>query len=647
MRDLGFVRVGAATPKMRVADADYNTEKILSLVNEALKKGIKIIVFPELCITGYTCGDLFFQKELYESNLRNVDRIVKFSATEKDIVIIIGFYLIVEDMLFNCGGVIHNGKIHGVVPKKYLPNHNEFYEKRWFVSGFDFIKKIDSVKINGDRVPFGNIIFENKNLSFSLEICEELWAAIPPSSQLCVNGAKIIFNLSASNEIVSKSNYRKKLVSMQSAKNICGYVYSSSGVNESTTDLVFGGETLIFENGILLKEGGRFSRESKLVYSEIDLDKLVHDRINNKTFSECSAFNRDMSIIKVDMDEITYDIDEFGITREFSKSPFVPFTGPGLDERCEEIFQIQTNALAKRLSHTNIKNAVIGISGGLDSTLALLVSYKTFKLLKADVKNIIGITMPGFGTSGQTYKNALNLMKKLGITHKEISIKEAVLQHFKDINHDPSITDVTYENSQARERTQILMDIANEKGALVIGTGDLSEAALGWSTYNGDHMSMYSVNFGVPKTLVKFVIKWLAEKSDFMDGELKELLTSILDTPISPELLPVDETGKIIQKTEMEIGPYVLNDFFLFHFIRNAYNPEKILYLSKYVFEEEYSYEFLKNSLVNFYKRFFSQQFKRSCVPDGPKVGTVSLSPRGDWRMPSDAEVSAWLKKLK
>lgn len=645
MKDLGFIRIGAASPRMKVADPDYNTEQILKLLDESLKKGVKVVVFPELCITGYTCGDLFFQRELYETSLENIQRIVNYSK-ENDIVIIVGFHLIVDDMLFNCGGVIYKGKIHGIVPKKYLPNHNEFYEKRWFVSGFDFINKINTVKINGEEVPFGNIVFESGDLSFSLEICEELWAAIPPSSQLCVNGAKIIFNLSASNEIVSKSNYRKKLISIQSAKNICGYVYSSAGVDESTTDIVFGGDTLIFEDGTLISEGERFSRNSKLIFSEIDLDRLVHDRTNNKTFSECSAFNKDISIMKVDIGEINYEIEKYGITRIFSKNPFVPIIGPDLDDRCEEIFQIQTTALAKRLSHTGIKKVVIGVSGGLDSTLALLVSYKTFKRIGLNETNIIGITMPGFGTSNKTYNNALNLMKTLGITHREISIKEAVLQHFKDIGHDPSNTDITYENSQARERTQILMDVANKEGALVIGTGDLSEAALGWSTYNGDHMSMYSVNCGIPKTLVKFVIDWLSKRGDFADKGLRELLISVLNTPISPELLPTDTNGEISQKTEKEIGPYILNDFFLFHVVRNGYTPEKILYIAEYVFGDDYSHEALKSALKNFYKRFFSQQFKRSCVPDGPKVGTVSLSPRGDWRMPSDAEVSMWLKKL-
>lgn len=644
---LGMVRVAAASPKLIVANTDYNTEEIISCMKQAYENRASIICFPELCITGYTCADLFFQSILYQKNLESLKSIADASK-QIPIAAVVGFYLKVENNYYNCAAFIEDGKIKGIVPKTFIPNAREFYEERWFASGFEISKSIHSVHLFDEDIPFGNMVFcDYKNdIKIGLEICEDLWAPVSPGTLLALNGAHIILNLSSSNEMVGKSEYRKSLVSQQSANSICGYVYSSSGVHESTTDLVFGGDCIISENGVVLDTSERFSRKSTITYGDIDIDRLKFERMQGQTFGTCTNIygyrSRYQHIHIRDINQLS---DEDTLRRTYPKTPFVPSARSSIDERCKEIFNIQSAGLAKRLEHTHTSKVIIGISGGLDSTLALLVCSETFKLLGIDSKNIIAITMPGFGTTNKTYTNAQSLMKQLGTTVMEISIKDAVLQHFDDIGHDENQHDVTYENSQARERTQILMDVANKEKGLVIGTGDLSEVALGWSTYNGDHMSMYGVNVSIPKTLVRFVIEWVMNIK-YENQTLKNTLQDILDTPISPELLPPSEDGKILQKTEETVGPYILHDFFLYYTIRYGMQPDKLLHIAKNTFIDYHSEDKIKDWLILFYKRFFSQQFKRSCMPDGPKVGSVSLSPRGDWRMPSDADVSIWLKSL-
>jgi len=659
MNKIGIVRAAAVTPVLRVANPDFNTEEIIKLAKEADQNGAGIVLFPELCISGYTCGDLFYQDFLYSKSMDGLKRITE--ATEKlSAVVVVGFYMRLENNLFNCAAFLQNGKIKGIVPKMFLPNYKEFYEARWFASGYRIAESIKSVNLFGNEIPFGHLIFadEENDLKLGIEVCEDLWVPIAPGSFLSLNGAHILLNPSASNETVAKSDYRRNLVSMESAKNICCYVYASSGVHESTTDLVFGGHNLIAENGNILAESRIFERGSKITYADLDYERIKFERSYGQNFEEStSAYSNRIGIQKVILSPVRLlDINQDTLRRIYQKNPFVPSDPATVDQRCHEIFSIQAAGLAKRMEHTRSKKAVVGISGGLDSTLALLVCAETFKLIGKDPKDIIAVTMPGFGTTGKTYNNAQTIMKLLGADLREISIREAVLQHFRDIGHDPSVHDITYENSQARERTQILMDIANKEGGLVVGTGDLSEVALGWSTYNGDHMSMYGVNASVPKTLVKFVIKWVMEhrlsgpnedKGYSLDNELlRKTLQDIMDTPISPELLPPDETGEIAQKTEDTVGPYILHDFFMFYTIRFGMSPKKLLYIAKSTFADEYPEEFIKKWLAVFYRRFFSQQFKRSCIPDGPKVGSVSLSPRGDWRMPSDADPSQWLKEL-
>ncbi|HML36819.1 MAG TPA: NAD(+) synthase, partial [Bacillota bacterium] len=542
----------------------------------------------------------------------------------------------------------------------FLPNYKEFYEARWFASGIRISESVNSVRLFGYDVPFGHLMFtdDENELKLGIEVCEDLWVPITPGSFLALNGAHIILNPSSSNETVAKSDYRRGLVSMDSAKNICGYVYASAGVHESTTDLVFGGHNLIAENGNILTESPLFERKSTITYGDLDYDRIKFERTYGQNFEEStSAYCKRTEITKVALSPIRLlDTDKDDLIRKYSKNPFIPADPATVNQRCREIFSIQAAGLAKRMEHTHSKKAVVGISGGLDSTLALLVCAETFKLIGKDPRDIIAVTMPGFGTTGKTYNNAQTIMNLLGADVREIPIREAVLQHFSDIGHDPNQHDVTYENSQARERTQILMDVANKEGGLVVGTGDLSEVALGWSTYNGDHMSMYGVNASVPKTLVRFVIKWVMdhrlsgpseEKGFSSDNDLlRETLQDIMDTPISPELLPPDPNGEIAQKTEDTVGPYILHDFFMFYTIRFGMSPKKLLYIAKNTFADEYSEEFIWKWLSVFYRRFFSQQFKRSCIPDGPKVGSVSLSPRGDWRMPSDADSSEWLKEL-
>lgn len=643
--NFGFVKCAAVSPKLKVANTEYNVKEILKYIDIAYEMDTKILVFPELCITGYTCGDLFNQKHLIDKSLEALVSLTR-ATSNIDTLIFVGLPMIIRGNLYNCAVAIQYGEIKGIIPKLYLANYNEFYEKRWFTSGKKIINNFDEVNINGKYYPFGNIIFENEQLEYKVgvEICEDLWAPIPRSSYIALNGANIIVNLSASNELVSKSEYRRQLISNQSAKSICGYVYSSSGVYESTTDLVFGGDCIICENGSVLKTSQRFKREGEIIYSDIDLDRVNHDRIINISYSDSldEVTHKDFRIVKLGEQACKKEVKS--IDRNISRFPFVPSASKSIQNRCEEIFNIQVAGLAKRMEHTNMTNAVIGISGGLDSTLALLVIYQTFELLNIPKKNILGVTMPGFGTTDHTYNSALDLMKSMNITIKEIDIKGACLKHFEDIGHNPETYDVTYENVQARERTQILMDLANKHNGLVVGTGDLSELALGWATYNGDHMSMYAVNSGVPKTLVKFLVKWAAEHK--FDISTRSILYRVLDTPISPELLPPDKEGKIAQKTESIIGPYELHDFFLFYTARYGIKPRKLLFIAQKAFENIYTEDEIKRYLKYFYKRFFTQQFKRSCIPDGPKVGTVSLSPRGDWRMPSDADFDIWIKEL-
>lgn len=635
----GFVKVAAAVPRVKIADCRFNAERIESLIMAADGEGVQIIIFPELCITGYTCGDLFGQQLLLEEAEMALMQILN-STRQLDIISILGLPVVVNSTVANAAVAIQKGKVLGVVPKTYLPNYKEFYEQRWFTSAREI--REDSVRLCGQMIPMGtNLLFETADTTFGIEICEDLWATIPPSSSLALQGAEILFNMSADNEGIGKHSYLRSLISQQSARCIAGYVFASSGFGESTTDVVFAGNGLIYENGSLLASGQRFSFEEQLIIGEIDVERLRAERRINTTFAASKGNCLAKEALRITADFVNSK--ELNLTRTFNPHPFVP-QGAALNERCEEVFSIQVAGLAQRMVHTGAKTAVVGISGGLDSTLALLVCVKTFDKLGLSRKDILGVTMPGFGTTDRTYNNALDLMNSLGISIREISIKEACIQHFKDIGHDIHVHDVTYENSQARERTQILMDIANQTQGLVIGTGDLSELALGWATYNGDHMSMYGVNGSVPKTLVKHLVEWVAMNE--VDENSKATLLDIVATPISPELIPANENGDIAQKTEDLVGPYELHDFFLYYFLRYGFRPSKIYFLTAKAFDGVYDKETIKKWLSIFFRRFFNQQFKRSCLPDGPKVGSISLSPRGDWRMPSDASPTAWLKEI-
>lgn len=642
IRNHGFIKVGACAPKLSVSDTIYNLEEIKAAISMAEENNLSILVFPELCITGYTCGDLFGQDILLESAENAVNDLCEFSKN-KNLLFFVGVPVKLNQCLFNCAAAIHNGRILGIVPKTYIPNYGEFYERRWFSPAG--ASHVNQVKFCCQDVPFGTgLIFQDTDtpeLCVGVEICEDLWAPIPPASYAALSGATILVNLSASNELVNKASYRAELVKQQSARLIAAYVYSSSGVYESTTDLVFSGHLLVAENGDILEESKRFERGTSIISSEVDIQKLASERRKNLTFRE-AVDNGQTETRKVYFKQ-NYD-DRAAVERYINPYPFVPSRMETRDERCREIFNIQVAGLAKRLEHTMSRKAVIGVSGGLDSTLALLVTIKTFDILKLPRENIYTITMPGFGTTERTYNNTVNLCKSLKTHFEEISIVDAAMLHFKDIGHDPSLLDVTYENVQARERTQILMDIANKVGGLVVGTGDLSELALGWSTYNGDHMSMYAVNCSVPKTLVRSLVHWVAENE--LEMQASDILIDILNTPVSPELLPADKSGQISQKTEDIIGPYELHDFFLYHMLRYDAPPKKILFLTEHAFNEKYDRDVIKKWLIFFYKRFFTQQFKRSCLPDGPKVGTISLSPRGDWRMPSDASYKIWVEEL-
>lgn len=643
--DYGFVRVASVVPAVNVADCEANVQHIIEWIDKAYSSKVQLVVFPELSITGYTCGDLFDQSTVLRSAIKGIEAIAD-AMTGKKLAAVVGAPIMHEGRLYNCAVVINCGKVAGVVPKNYIPNYKEFYEKRWFTSG-NTVRPGATMKIGKHNdVPFGkDLIFSFGDAKFACEICEDLWAPIPPSSLAAVNGANVIVNLSATNELVGKHDRLLSLIRHQSMSNVCAYVYSSCGYGESTTDLVFAGNAIVYELGEMMRCGNRFSVDEQMVMADVDIERINNARLTNSSYSDsmqqhsCAYRQVDLSVDEFEAPEVLH--------RNIEKNPFVPQDDRELHARCEEIFNIQTEALMRRLQHTHAKSLVIGISGGLDSTLALLVAERAFHRLGYDTSNIIGITMPGFGTSDRTYTNALALMRMLAITIKEIPIGKAVMQHFLDINHNAEIHDATYENSQARERTQILMDCANKYGGMVLGTGDLSELALGWATYNGDHMSMYGVNAGIAKTLVKCLVKWIADNvaEKAWGSECRTTLLDVVDTPISPELTPTDTEGNIKQKTEDLVGPYELHDFFIYNMLAYGYSPKKIYYMARLAFRSEYDDEVIKKWLTTFCRRFFSQQFKRSCLPDGPKVGAVSLSPRGDWRMPSDACAALWMKE--
>ena len=638
----GFVNVAAAVPVVKVADVDYNVQQVEGLIAQAEGRKVEVIVFPELCITGYSCQDLFKEQLLLDRAEQGIMMLLDFTR-KLDVISIIGAPVIINGLLYNCAVVLQGGTILGIVPKTYLPNYAEFYEKRWFASAQDLNPTDIYFAGSSIRVSTEPQVFVTSDgMKFGVEICEDVWAPIPPSNNLAVAGADIIFNLSASNELIGKHHYLKSLLAQQSARTMSGYVYASSGFGESTQDVVYGGNAMIFENGKLLVEGSRFSFQPQIQMTQIDVEKLRVERRQNTTFinAQRGAQSREIQARLISPQD-------FVLLRDIDPHPFIP-KEENMQASCEEILNIQVAGLAKRLYHINGTKAVIGISGGLDSTLALLVTVKAFDKLDLDRKGIIGITMPGFGTTDRTHNNAVKLMETLGVTIREINIAKAVTQHFEDIGQNPNVHDVTYENSQARERTQILMDVANKENAIVVGTGDLSELALGWATYNGDHMSMYGVNAGVPKTLIRYLVSYVA-------GEMATYtLLDIIDTPISPELIPADEQGNIKQKTEDLVGPYELHDFFIYYFLRYGFSPKKIFFLAQRAFctpspakdkVEFYDEETVKKWLKTFCRRFFTQQFKRSCLPDGPKVGSVSLSPRGDWRMPSDSSYALWMKE--
>lgn len=634
----GFITVAAAVPSVKVADTEYNVKQIEDFVAQAEGKGVEIIVFPELSITGYSCQDLFLQQLLIEQSEVAVMQLLDFTR-KLDIICIVGAPVNISGSLYNCAIVIQHGVIVGMVPKTYLPNYGEFYEKRWFSSSKNL--QPTDIRYAGNTVsvvPDPILFRTSDNVLFGIEICEDVWAAEPCSNKLTLLGADIIFNLSASDELIGKHDYLMSLLSQQSARTISGYVYSGCGFGESTQDVVYGGNALIFENGTLLSESERFSFKPQLVINQIDVEKLRVERQKNTTFVNC----RDNSDVVIKSTGVV-QMKDFSLMRDINALPFIP-SEKDMQHSCNEIFSIQVAGLAKRITHTGCKHLIVGISGGLDSTLALLVCVKTFDKLGMSRKGIVGVTMPGFGTTDRTYNNALSLMESLGVTIREINIAESVKMHFNDIGHDISVHDVTYENGQARERTQILMDLSNQLNGMVIGTGDLSELALGWATYNGDHMSMYGINAGIPKTLIKYLVRSVADSA--VDEKSRDTLLDIIDTPISPELIPAEEDGTIKQKTEDLVGPYELHDFFLYYFLRFGFRPSKIYLLARKAFDvADYKDETIKHWLKTFFRRFFSQQFKRSCLPDGPKVGSVSLSPRGDWRMPSDASSALWLKE--
>lgn len=646
MKNYGFIKVASAIPSVKVGDVTYNLQQTELMIAQAEGKGVEIIVFPELSLTGYTCQDLFRQQLLIDAAEQAVMMLLDFTR-QLDIIVVVGLPVMAGNILLNCAAVIQKGDLLGLIPKTYLPNYSEFYEKRWFASSQDLNPTDVLFAGSTIRISSQPMIFRTyTGATFGVELCEDVWAPEPPSTRLALSGADIICNLSASDELIGKHNYLCSLLAQQSARTMSGYIYSSSGFGESTQDVVYGGNALVYENGKCIAKSERFSFEPQLVISQIDYEKLRAERRNNTTFINAqrpTSLSHTLPQVRF-VDCHSVEPHDFVLEREVDPTPFIP-SSSDMKASCEEIFNIQVAGLAKRLVHTNCKTVVIGISGGLDSTLALLVCVKTFDKLKFPRTGIVGVTMPGFGTTDRTYNNAISLMQHLGITIKEISIKDACIQHFKDIEHDINVHDVTYENGQARERTQILMDLSNKLGGMVIGTGDLSELALGWATYNGDHMSMYAVNVSIPKTLIKYLVRYVADNE--VEKACSDVLVDVIDTPISPELIPADENGNIKQKTEDLVGPYILHDFFLYYVLRLGFRPDKIFMLARkafapgneYVFDDETIEKWLKT----FLRRFFNQQFKRSCLPDGPKVGSVSLSPRGDWRMPSDASSALWL----
>ncbi len=640
MNNFGFIKTAIASiNEGKLADPLFNEKRIEKLIEQASSNGVKILVFPELSITGYTCQDLFGYTKLLDDSNKAIAELVDYS-NKSDILIAVGAPVTVKDAIYNCAIIIQAGKVLGIVPKQYLPNYGEFYEKRWFKAYTNFSLK--SINFLGKEVPFGNLVFtSNLGYTFGVEICEDLWAVIPPSSYLSLAGANIIANLSSSNELVGKNDYRCELVSTQSSRTISAYLYTSTGFAESTSDLVFGGAGYIYENGRELASLPRYRTVDTIAYADIDIEALSNERRWNQTFS-ASQDKLNSDFIQINVEQTPANLVETGLSRNVNSYPFVPSaSGDKRKKVCEEILSIQSTGLEKRLSATGMKKAVIGISGGLDSTLALIVTYEAFKKLVLDTKGILGITMPGFGTTTRTHGNSVKLCEEMGISFKEINIKAACLQHFTDIGHNPKDHDITYENVQARERTQILMDIANKTGGLVIGTGDLSELEIGWCTYNGDHMSMYGVNCSIPKTLVKYLIEWYAIYIREDNTELSDTLLDIIDTPISPELLPTDGTT-VTQKTEDTVGKYELIDFFIYNIERKRFDGEKIIYLAQKAFGEKYSKEELTDRWNDFIKRHGRNQFKRNCLPDGPKVGTVSVSPRGDKRMPADVDLTIW-----
>ena len=638
MKEFGFIRVGAFVNQLVLGNTIKNAEEIIKGIKDANEKGVSILTTPELSITGYTCGDLFLQDKLIEESKNALQKIL-IETKNLSIITIVGAPIKHENQLFNCAVVLQEGKILGIIPKTYLPNYQEFYEKRWFSSSKDI--REEKIELLGQTVPITtNITFQDQEqqaISFAIDICEDLWAPTPPSTHHAQRGATLLFNLSSSNETIGKHNYRKSLISMQSAKTISAYIYASSGVMESSSDLLFGGSSMIYENGSKLNENKRFLIESNLITADIDVLKLTNDRIKNKTYMENNQLENYQKVIVTVKDKIT------SLDRSYKEYPFVPSSEEKRNKRCEEIIEIQSTALARRLIQLNKTKCIIGISGGLDSTLAFLVAIKSCKKIGKSLNNIIGITMPGFGTTDRTYQNAKNLVIEYGAMLKEIDITSSSQQHMKDIGIKETDRSITFENLQARERTQILMDMANKEKGIVIGTGDLSELALGWCTYNGDHMSMYAINCSIPKTLVRYLVSWVERQEK---GHKKEILTDILNTPISPELLPPDKNGNLLQKTESTIGPYVLHDFFLYHFLRYGATPKKIFFLAKHTFKNTFTETEIKKYLQIFLKRFFTQQFKRNCMPDGIKVGNISLSPRGDLRMPSDMDLEVWLQDL-
>lgn len=640
----GYYRLASAVPQLRVADVDYNVDQLIIRFQEAAKQQVAAVVFPELCITGYSCGDLFFQPSLIKAALKGL---LRFTETTKNCgtIAVVGLPFLNEDALYNTAAVVQGGHILALIPKTVLPNYREFYEKRQFSSATNRGKGVQEVIINGEQIPFGTgiIFYETTSpFSFGVEICEDLWSVIPPSSRLTLQGAKAIFNPSAGTELAGKAEYRKELVKQQSGRCLCAYVLSSAGVHESTTDTVFGGHSLIADNGRLVAEGARFSRESTLILADVDFERLTAARLSESSFNDSKMLLQSegsLSSLVLPTKVPTSP----SLTHAFIPArPFLPASA-NRQERCEEIISIQTAGLIKRIEHTRAQKLVIGISGGLDSTLAILICARACQALNRPASDILAITMPGFGTTPRTRNNAVEMCRLLGVELREIPITKSCLQHFADIGHDPAEHTTTYENVQARERTQILMDLANKNGGLVVGTGDLSEIALGWSTYNGDHMSMYAVNCSIPKTLIRCLIEHIAEKSS---PELAAILIDINNTPVSPELLPPSDDGSIEQRTEDVLGPYDLHDFFLFHFIKYGAEPDKILRLAEHAFCGEYQQEFIHRCLCLFIRRFFRQQFKRNCIPDGPKVGSIALSPRGDWRMPSDACGTLWEEAL-